>query len=353
MSAWPAANAATEASAATQQEGDAIASADIGEDDAAGEVIEAEIAAEYAGERLDKVLARLFPQHSRSRLQQWCEAGLVRMDGRLAAVRDKALPGALLQVSVPLLPQQAAFAPQPIALAVIYEDAALAVIDKPAGLVVHPAAGNWSGTLLNGLLARYPETAGLPRAGIVHRLDKDTSGLLVTARCLPAQTALVRQLQARTVRREYLALAWGAVERGFSVDAPIGRHPRDRLRMAVVPAGKPARTDFTPLAVIDTPWGALSALRCRLHSGRTHQIRVHLQHAGLALAADPVYGGKPRPGFPLARQALHAARLRFVHPQSGREMAFAAPIATDLLAAWEACGGNAAALVAAMEAHDE
>ncbi len=352
MTASPAANASIEARDAEHQGVVEGTASDAGEDDAPGEVIEAEIGAEHAGERLDKVLARLFPQHSRSRLQQWCEAGLVRMDGRPAVVRDKAVPGALLQVSVPLLPEQAAFAPQAMPLAVVHEDAALVVIDKPAGLVVHPAAGNWSGTLLNGLLARYPETAGLPRAGIVHRLDKDTSGLLVSALTLEAQTALVRQLQARTVRREYLALAWGAVERAFSVDAPIGRHPRDRLRMAVVSAGKPARTDFAPLAVIDTPWGVLSALRCRLHSGRTHQIRVHLQHAGLALAADAVYGGKPRPGFPLVRQALHAARLRFVHPQSGREMAFAAPIPADLLAAWKACGGDAAALVAAMEGDD-
>lgn len=317
-------------------EGGVVAASD---DEADADQLDAEIDPAHAGQRLDKVLAQLFPQHSRSRLQQWCEAGLVRMDGRVAGVRDKAVPGASLQVSVPPLPEESAFAPEPVPLDVVYEDAAVVVIDKPAGLVVHPAAGNWSGTLLNGLLARYPETAGLPRAGIVHRLDKDTSGLLVTARTLAAQTDLVRQLQARTVRRDYLALAWGGAAAPFTVDAPIARHPRDRLRMAVVATGKPARTDFVPLATLDTEWGPLVALRCKLHTGRTHQIRVHLQHAGLALAADATYGGRVRPGFPLERQALHAARLRFIHPTSQRPLRTVAPIPADLTTCWAACGG--------------
>ncbi len=316
------------------------------DDDAPGGsvALDAIVPEDQAGQRFDKVLAALFPQHSRSRLQQWCDAGLVRVGGRVAGVRDKARAGDAVHVDVPLLPEEAAFAAEAIPLDVVYEDASLAVIDKPAGLVVHPAAGNWSGTLLNGLLARYPETAMLPRAGIVHRLDKDTSGLLVTARTLEAQTALVRALQQRHIHRQYLALAWGTAPRAFSVDAPIGRHPRDRLRMAVVAAGKPARTDFVPLAVIDTRWGAVTALRCKLHSGRTHQIRVHLQHAGLGLVADPVYGGRIRADLPLQRQALHAARLGFAHPIDGRPLDCVSPIAADIVAFWNACGGDPEAL---------
>ncbi len=303
-------------------------------------VLEAIIPESEAGQRLDKVLAALFPQYSRSRLQQWCESGLVRMGTQCAGVRDKARAGELLRVAVPALPEDTAFAPEDLPLDVVYEDAALAVLNKPAGLVVHPAAGNWSGTLLNGLLARYPEVAGLPRAGIVHRLDKDTSGLMVTARTLEAQTELVRRLQARTIHRQYLALVWGQVDRSFNVDAPIARHPRDRLRMAVVQGGKPARTDFTPLAERDTPWGRLTALRCKLHSGRTHQIRVHLQFAKLELVADPVYGGRVRPDLPLARQALHAARLGFRHPASNAPIDCVAPIPDDIAALWDLCGGT-------------
>ena len=320
--------------------------ADLDDDPAAVEpqVLEATVPEADAGQRLDKVLAAQFGQFSRSRLQQWCEAGLVTMGGEPAGVRDKARPGEVLRLQVPELPEDTAFAAEDLPLAVVHEDAALAVIDKPAGLVVHPAAGNWSGTLLNGLLARYPETAALPRAGIVHRLDKDTSGLMVTARTLQAQTELVRRLQARTVHRQYLALAWGEVERAFSVDAPIARHPRDRLRMAVVRGGKPARTDFTPLAVCETRWGPVTALRCKLHSGRTHQIRVHLQFAKFDLVADPIYGGRPRPGLPLGRQALHAARLSFLHPAGDRPLDCIAPIPADITAFWDACDGDADAI---------
>jgi len=262
------------------------------------------------------------------------------MGTQRAGVRDKARAGELLRVTVPVLPEDTAFAPEDLLLDVVYEDASLAVLNKPAGLVVHPAAGNWSGTLLNGLLARYPEVAGLPRAGIVHRLDKETSGLMVTARTLEAQTELVRRLQARTIHRQYLALVWGRVDRAFNVDAPIARHPRDRLRMAVVQGGKPARTDFTPLAELDTPWGPLTALRCKLHSGRTHQIRVHLQFAKLELVADPVYGGRVRPDLPLQRQALHAARLGFRHPASDAPIDRVAPIPDDIATLWDVCGGT-------------
>lgn len=316
--------------------------ADIDEDGTTDDstVLEAVVPEADAGQRLDKVLAAQFSQYSRSRLQQWCESGLVRMGAQVAGVRDKARAGETLRIAVPALPEDTAFTPEDLPLNVVFEDADLAVLNKPAGLVVHPAAGNWSGTLLNGLLARYPETAGLPRAGIVHRLDKDTSGLMVTARTLEAQTELVRRLQARTIHRQYLALAWGAVDRPFNVDAPIGRHPRDRLRMAVVHGGKPARTDFTPLAELDTRWGPLTALRCKLHSGRTHQIRVHLQFAKLELAADPVYGGRLRPDLPLQRQALHAARLAFSHPLNDRPMDFIARIPDDMASFWDACGGE-------------
>lgn len=317
---------------------------ELDDDAPGGAVLDAAVPDACAGQRLDKVLAALFPQHSRSRLQQWCDEGLVSVAGRVAGVRDKARAGDTVHVDVPLLPEEAAFAPEPIPLNVVYEDAALAVIDKPAGLVVHPAAGNWSGTLLNGLLSRYTETAGLPRAGIVHRLDKDTSGLLVTARTLEAQTALVRMLQQRRIHRQYLALAWGQATRAFTVDAPIGRHPRDRLRMAVVPGGKPARTDFASLCAVDSRWGPLAALRCVLHSGRTHQIRVHLQHAGLALVADAVYGGRVRPELPLRRQALHAARLGFAHPVDARPLDFVSPIPPDIAAFWRECGGDLAVL---------
>jgi 23S rRNA pseudouridine1911/1915/1917 synthase len=204
---------------------------------------------------------------------------------------------------------------------------------------VHPAAGNWSGTLLNRLLARYPETAALPRAGIVHRLDKDTSGLMVVARTLQAQTELVRRLQARAVQRQYLALVWGKVVRAFSIDAPIARHPRDRLRMAVVAGGKPARTDFTPLATLHTPWGDLTALRCKLHSGRTHQIRVHLQFSRLDLVADALYGKRRHPDVPLRRQALHAARLAFLHPVDDAPIDCVAHVPHDIAALWQVCGG--------------
>ena len=303
--------------------------------------LQARIPATAAGERLDKVLAQLFPQFSRSRLKAWCEAGLVRMEGTPAAPRTKARNAALLELQVPQEPEAGAFTPEPVALVLVWEDAELAVIDKPAGLVVHPAAGNWSGTLLNGLLFRFPETAAVPRAGIVHRLDKDTSGLLVVARTLRAQTDLVRQLQARSVSRQYLALAWGELKRPVTVDAPIARHPRDRLRMAVVAGGKPARTHLLPLGVLATPHGPVTALRCRLESGRTHQIRVHAQHAGLPLLGDALYGRRSAPALDLQRQALHAAVLRFAHPATGVSMRFESPVAADVRAQWLALGGRA------------
>lgn len=308
------------------------------------QLLRARIPAEAAGERLDKVLAQLFGAFSRSRLRAWCEAGLVSMAGAVAAPRSKARAGSEVCLEVPADPEAAAFAAEPLDLHLVWDDAELAVIDKPAGLVVHPAAGHWSGTLLNGLLARFPDSAGLPRAGIVHRLDKDTSGLMVVARSLRAYTDLVRQLQQRSVSRQYLALAWGLLAQPTWVDAPIGRHPRDRLRMAVVPGGKPARTQLRSLGCCRGDFGVVSALRCVLESGRTHQIRVHAQHAGLPLLGDALYGRRGAPRLSLQRQALHAALLRLRHPRSGQWMQWVSPVAQDIAAQWRELGGDPALL---------
>ncbi|CAJ9894114.1 ribosomal large subunit pseudouridine synthase D [Burkholderia pseudomallei] len=299
-----------------------------------------------AGERLDKALAQLFPEFSRSRLQQWIESDRVRVSGAPAKIRQPVPLGATIELLPELLPEQLAFTPEPVPLSIVYEDDTIVVVDKPAGLVVHPAAGNWSGTLLNGLLHRYADAAGLPRAGIVHRLDKETSGLMVVARTLAAQTDLIRQLQARTVKRRYFALAWGRMPDEGTIDAPIGRDPRERTRMAVVTgaAGKPARTHFR--TVDTTLWARqpVSAIHCDLETGRTHQIRVHCAHVGHPLLGDPVYGrarGKrsvaPLPGG-FARQALHAWRLGLVHPASGRSMQWRAPLPADLAALVDALG---------------
>ncbi|MDR5750480.1 MULTISPECIES: RluA family pseudouridine synthase [unclassified Caballeronia] len=294
---------------------------------------------EFAGERLDKVLAKIFPEFSRSRLQGWIEAERVQIDGAPAKVRQPVPLGATITLVPDLLPEQLAFTPEPVPLDIVYEDDALVVINKPAGMVVHPAAGNWSGTLLNGLLYRYGEAAaGLPRAGIVHRLDKETSGLMVVARTLEAQTILTRQLQARTVKRRYVALVWGTMRDEGTIDAPIGRDPRDRTRMAVVESasGKPARTHFRTIDRALWHGQPVSAVHCDLETGRTHQIRVHCSHAGHPLLGDPVYGrarGKrsvtPLPnGF--ERQALHAWRLGLVHPVSGKDVHWRADVPEDI-----------------------
>jgi len=307
----------------------------------------AQVPPELAGERLDKVLAKVFPEFSRSRLQSWIEAERVLVDGAPAKVRQPVPLGATIELTPDLLPEQLAFAPEPVPLDIVYEDDTLVVVNKPAGLVVHPAAGNWSGTILNGLLHRYGDAAGgLPRAGIVHRLDKETSGLMVVARTLEAQTDLVRQLQARTVKRRYLALVWGNMPSEGTIDAPIGRDPRERTRMAVVTgaSGKPARTHFR--TVDETIWERqpVSAIHCDLETGRTHQIRVHCAHIGHPLLGDPVYGrarGKrsvtPLPGG-FARQALHAWRLGLIHPQTGRAMQWRADPPEDMVALAEALG---------------
>lgn len=292
------------------------------------EVAELSIPSEHAGLRLDAALARLLPEHSRSRLQGWLKDGLIRVDGTPADAKRKVLGGERIALAVP--PELTfADAAEDIPLPIVHEDAALIVIDKPAGLVVHPGNGNASGTLMNALLHHAPSLAQVPRAGIVHRLDKETSGLMVVAKTLAAQTDLVRQLQARTVKRHYLALVHGTVDRSGTVDAPLGRHPVQRTKMAVVKqGGKAARTHYAPVE----RFPQCTLVECRLETGRTHQIRVHMANIKHPLVGDPVYG-KAKCGNALLdafpRQALHAFRLALVHPETGAEMAWEAPLPAD------------------------
>jgi 23S rRNA pseudouridine1911/1915/1917 synthase len=284
---------------------------------------------DMAGLRLDQALARLLPEESRSRLARLIEEGHVRIEGREAAARLKVRSGEAIEVALAPREVDASHLPEAIALAVVHEDEDLLVIDKPAGLVVHPGSGNRAGTMLNALLHHAPAVASLPRAGIVHRLDKDTSGLLVVAKTEPAQAALVRQLQARTVKRTYLALARGVVARAGKVDAPIGRHPVHRTRMAVVAGGKPAVTHYR----VRERFEAHTLLECDLETGRTHQIRVHLASLGHALEGDAVYGGRAPRRF--GRQALHAWKLAFSHPRTGRAAAFESELPADFRALLE------------------
>ncbi len=296
------------------------------------------IGAALHDQRLDRALVALAPEFSRSYLQQLIEAGAVKLNGKpvvKASARVRA--GDRGTIELRPTPQSQAFLPEAMSLDVVYEDEHLCVINKPAGLVVHPAPGNWQGTLLNGLLARDPQARLLPRAGIVHRLDKDTSGLMVVARTRAAMDALVQMIAARQVSRQYVALghrSWtGAAHR--QVDAAIGRDARNRLRMAVVDldhqGGKTARTDIDLLDnMTHGCW-----VRCTLHTGRTHQIRVHMASIGHPLVADETYGGAPAAG--LTRQALHAFRLAFDHPVTGESLSFLAPLPADLcqaLASW-------------------
>jgi 23S rRNA pseudouridine1911/1915/1917 synthase len=295
------------------------------------------IPAGLAGCRLDQALPKLFPDYSRTRLQTWIQAGRVTVDGAAAEVRRKVRGGERVEVVPGPSAEATSFAPEPIALTVVHEDQTLLVVNKPPGLVVHPGSGNWAGTLLNALLAHAPEVALLPRAGIVHRLDKDTSGLLVVAKTLEAQTSLVRQLQARTVSRRYLAIVLGAAPESDVVEAAIGRHPTQRTRMATVTTGKPAVTHYQALRRGDG-W---TLLECRLETGRTHQIRVHMDAIGHPLLGDPVYGPRRLPA-PLAarvdgfrRQALHAWKLALVHPATQETLAWEAPPPADFLALLE------------------
>ncbi len=282
-----------------------------------------------AGLRLDKALARMFPEHSRNRLQRWLREGHVSLDSRAAKPKQKIWGGERIEIRSQPGPADTAFRAEAIPLDIVYEDDDVLVINKPAGLVVHPGSGNWKGTLLNALLHRSPQLAAIPRAGIVHRLDKDTSGLLVVAKTLRAHTELVRQLQARTVRRDYLAVVHGVVKVHGEVSAPVGRDPRHRTRMAVVLTGRPALTRFK----VAKRFTRASLLECSLATGRTHQIRVHMQSLGHPLIGDPVYRSR-RPGDPrtpqLHRQALHAVRLEFSHPVSGAHRCFSAPLPQDL-----------------------
>ncbi len=292
-----------------------------------------------AGRRLDQILAELLPAHSRNRLQSWVREGRVSVDGKGECEAKRKLRGGEILVVAELADERVgAEAAEDIPLAIVFEDDCLLVIDKPAGLVVHPGSGNWSGTLMNALLHHAPAVAQIPRAGIVHRLDKETSGLLVVAKTPAAQTDLVRQLQARTVKRQYLALAAGGIDRNGKVEAPIGRHPVQRTRMAVVAeasGGKPALTRYR---VVER-FPHCTLVECSLETGRTHQIRVHMAALGHPLVGDPVYG-RSTPKLPaFHRQALHAARLGLVHPVSRQALQWEAPLPGDFAALLEALRG--------------
>lgn len=293
--------------------------------------IHLQLTEEVCGERLDKVLSKLVSQFSRSRLQQWISSGHVTVDGVVGRNKMTVLGDEVVVVYPQVAPEDHAYLPEPMTLPIVFEDESIIVMNKPAGLVVHPAAGNWSGTLLNGLLHYLPMLAGVPRAGIVHRLDKDTSGLMVVAKTLEAQTDLVRQLQAKTVQREYLALVWGKPNLSGVINAAMSRHPRDRVKMAVSESvsAKPAVTHFRRIAVGTLEGKSVALLECRLETGRTHQIRVHLAHLGFPLVGDAVYG-KPHLAGYFHRQALQACRLGLVHPAHHQECVWEVELAADM-----------------------
>ena len=301
---------------------------------------------QHAGDRLDKALAQLLPDVSRSRLQTWIEAAAVTVNGSAIKPRHTLAYGDVIEVDPQPAPDAAAYQPQAMPLDVVFEDAALLVLNKPPGLVVHPAPGNWSGTLLNGLLAYQPALVDLPRAGIVHRLDADTSGLMVVAKTLAAHTDLVRQLQARTVTREYWALVLGTSPPRGVIDAAIARDPRNPMRFKVSTAesAKDARTHYVRIDVRTDDGADVSWLSCRLETGRTHQIRVHLEHIGHPLIGDPVYRRRLPPRSAATgwrsfeRQALHASRLSLMHPATGRRLTWFQAPAPDLAGLMQAFG---------------
>ena len=299
---------------------------------------------DLGGLRLDQALQRLLPEHSRSRLQAWIKEGLVTVDGTPSTAKNKVWGGERILVQVQEKPEAIAFKAQDIPLNIVFEDEHILVINKPAGMVVHPAAGNWEGTLLNAILHHVPHAKDLPRAGIVHRLDKDTSGLLVVAKTLEAQTSLVRQLQARTVKREYRTIVWGQIWRNGKIDQPIGRHPHSRTKMAINRMGKPAVTHYEVLE----RFGVHTYLRCNLETGRTHQIRVHMQFLKAPIVGDPVYGYRGIVPLRLMtetlqeavlnfkRQALHAIKLGLIHPATHQPMEWQIELADDMKGLLEA-----------------
>lgn len=301
------------------------------------DIFEERIPDEWAGERVDQALAKLFPDYSRSRLQTWLKDGQILLDGQLKKAKDKVLGGEQVKLQVVLVSENV-WEAENIALNVIYEDEHLLIINKSAGMVVHPAAGNFSGTMLNALLHYAPELEAIPRAGIVHRLDKDTTGLLVVARTLPAQKLLVEQLQARSFLREYDAIVNGLITAGGTIEAPIGRHPVNRKRMAVNTNGKPAITHYR----LNERFRCHTKLTVKLETGRTHQIRVHMAHIHHPLLGDPAYAGRFK--MPAAsdeafqemlrsfkRQALHARHLGLIHPASHEFVEWEVEVHQDML----------------------
>lgn len=298
--------------------------------------MQAQVESEHAGQRVDQVASVLFGGFSRSRLSTWIKSGELTVNHQSVKPSDKLLGSELLTLDAEVQ-EQTDDKPEAIDLDVVYQDDDLIVINKPTGLVVHPAAGHADGTLMNGLLHLDPQLAGIPRAGIVHRLDRDTTGLMVVARTLEAQAALVEQLQDKSVHREYEAVAVGVMTGGATVNAPIDRHPKDRKRQAVVDGGKPAVTHYK----VEERFRGHTLICVRLETGRTHQIRVHLSHKHYPLVGDATYGGRLK--FPkgasdelkealraFPRQALHARKLGLIHPSTGDYMEFTAPRPADL-----------------------
>ncbi len=300
--------------------------------------LESEVPEELSNSRFDQIAAQLFTDYSRARLQIWIKSGELTVNGEVKKTRERLLSGDVLTLKAEVEDEDR-WEAEDIDLDIVYEDEALLVINKPAGLVVHPGSGNANGTLLNALLAHDPDLASVPRAGIVHRLDKDTSGLMVVAKTLAAQNHLVNQLQDRTVSREYEAVVFGSMTGGGKVEADIGRHPKQRVKMAVVTlGGKEAITHYRLLKRFENH----CHIRCMLETGRTHQIRVHMAHIKHPLIGDSLYAGRPRlpkgaseelinglRGFP--RQALHARRLSFIHPTTEEEVSWEIPLVEDMV----------------------
>lgn len=300
--------------------------------------LEATVADSQLGQRLDQALAELFPDYSRSRIKEWILENRVKVnDSIVNKPKEKVLGGEVIKIDA-IIEEDVRWEAQEIPLNIVYEDDDILLINKPRNLVVHPGAGNPDNTVLNGLLYHYPAIADVPRAGIVHRLDKDTTGLMVVAKTVPAQTRLVEALQARNVTREYEAVAMGTMTGGGSINEPIARHPTKRTHMSVYPMGKPATTHYR----IMEHFRAHTRLRLRLETGRTHQIRVHMAHISHPLLGDQLYGGRPRPPKGASeelmsvlrafdRQALHAIMLRLNHPISGELMEWHAPLPDDMV----------------------